>query len=376
MKNDKIYLTRAIELAKKGRFTTSPNPMVGCVIVNNNKIVGEGYHFYPGENHAEINALKMSNKLSIGATAYINLEPCFHYGKTPPCVQALVSSGISRVVFSILDPNPKVSGKSFNYLKKIGIDVSYGLMKEESEDLNKFFIKKMTTGFPWISLKLATSLDGRIALKNGSSKWITSTESRNDVQLYRAKNDAILSTSSTIIKDNPLLTVRKNSLPLKIQKLYKNSFFKQPIRIIIDSSNRINPKYKIFKNYGKILLIHLLLDNHKWLRNVKQIIIPKYVKNKNFNYIDIIYLFKYLGSKNINSVWIESGSNFAGNLIKLKIIDELILYQSPKLLGSDSYPLFKIKGLLNINKAPKFNIINFKKIGEDIRFKLKPIYKK
>ncbi|WP_343190224.1 bifunctional diaminohydroxyphosphoribosylaminopyrimidine deaminase/5-amino-6-(5-phosphoribosylamino)uracil reductase RibD [Buchnera aphidicola (Mollitrichosiphum nigrofasciatum)] len=359
--NDKIYMYKAIKLAKKGKFTTKPNPNVGCIIVNKKgKIVGSGWHEKKGSPHAEKIAIKMAKKKTINSTMYITLEPCSHYGQTSPCYKKIISAKINKVVCSMIDPNPLVSGKGLKKLKKAGIEVKLGLLNKISKKINQGFIKRMQTGLPFITFKMGTSIDGRVSLKNGDSKWITSEKSRSNVQKLRAKNDAILSTSNTVIKDNALLNIRKKNILKKINT--------QPIRIIIDSKNKIQPNQKIIKFKSKIFLIRFKKDKKIWPEHVKQLIIPK-INNK----INLIHLFKLLGNKNINNLLIESGPKLFSTLLKEKIIDKLILYISPKILGNNSKPLAIIK-TINLSKAIKLKFDSIKKIGEDIRIKLDTNY--
>ena len=206
--HDEMYMARALKLAARGRFTTHPNPRVGCVIVNQGEIVGEGFHYRAGEPHAEVHALRMAGEKAKGATAYVTLEPCSHHGRTPPCCDALIAAGVSRVVAAMQDPNPQVAGRGLYRLQQAGIEVSHGLMMSEAEALNKGFLKRMRTGFPYVQLKLGASLDGRTAMASGESQWITSPQARRDVQRLRAESHAILTSSATVLADDPALTVR------------------------------------------------------------------------------------------------------------------------------------------------------------------------
>ncbi|CAL4324164.1 bifunctional diaminohydroxyphosphoribosylaminopyrimidine deaminase/5-amino-6-(5-phosphoribosylamino)uracil reductase RibD [Buchnera aphidicola] len=364
---DIFYMKKAINLAKLGKFTTCPNPNVGCVIVKKSKIVGEGWHKKSGEEHAEIHALKIAKEKSKGATAYITLEPCCHYGKTPPCCEALFFAGISRVVIAMKDPNPKVNGIGIFWLKKKGIIVKEGILKNEAEYINQGFLKRMRTGIPWIQLKLAMSIDGRTSLQNGKSKWITSKKSRINVQYFRAKSDAILSTSKTIFYDNPSLNVRYHEFNSEKLKKYNINQKKQPIRVIIDSQNRLTPSNKFIHTKGNIILARLKYDNFIWPKNVKQILIPSYEKK-----IDLNYLFTKLGKLKINNLWIEAGPSLSGALLKKKLIDELIIYIAPRLFGQYSNSLCLLDNYSKISKTPKLFFSNIRKIDSDIRIILKP----
>ncbi|XBC39634.1 MAG: bifunctional diaminohydroxyphosphoribosylaminopyrimidine deaminase/5-amino-6-(5-phosphoribosylamino)uracil reductase RibD [Buchnera aphidicola (Chaetogeoica yunlongensis)] len=369
---DIFYMQKAIKLAKKGILTTSPNPNVGCVIVNKNTIVGSGWHKKTGMHHAEIHAIKKAGIKAQGATAYITLEPCSHFGKTPPCCIALTTCGIYKVVIATLDPNPKVSGKGIQWLKKNGVLVKVGILLKESIQINQGFFQRMKTGKPWIQLKLASSLDGRTALQNGKSKWITSTEARKDVQYLRKKTDAIISSSSTILADNPLLTIRNTNKNIKTKKLStskiekKNeNYYKQPIRVIIDSKNRVLPLHKCIQQPGKILLIRLIHDKKIWPKNVEQIILDK--QNKKINLKKLIYI---LGKKEINNILIEAGPTLSSEFLKLNLINELIIYIAPKLLGHCAYPLFFLKNYKILSHAPKFKFNEIIKIGTDLKLTL------
>ncbi|MCV2499781.1 MAG: bifunctional diaminohydroxyphosphoribosylaminopyrimidine deaminase/5-amino-6-(5-phosphoribosylamino)uracil reductase RibD [Candidatus Lightella neohaematopini] len=369
---DRIYLSRAFKLAKLGKMSTFSNPNVGCVIVKNNNIVGEGYHQYYGGNHAEINALTMAGKHAYGSTVYVTLEPCSYYNKTPPCTDALIKSKVSKVIAATIDPNPKVSGKGFSKLKNHGILVEYGYMLDEAEKLNYDFFKRVRTGIPWVSLKLASSLDGRVNYAFNKKKWITSVKSRQDVQIFRAKSDVILSTSSTIITDNPKLTVRKSLLPKYIKNIYSTKYIRDPIRVIIDVNNRINKNFNVITD-NKITWLIRSTINDDLLKSpkIKQIILPTYSKN-NKTYLDLFKLLVYLGKNEINRVFVEAGSTLSSILIKKKLINEFILYQSPKIIGANASSLFNINQEHNNHKIMKFKILDVKKIGVDIRIRLIP----
>ncbi|CAL4043153.1 Riboflavin biosynthesis protein RibD [Buchnera aphidicola (Phyllaphis fagi)] len=355
-------MKKAIALAKKGQHTTNSNPNVGCIIVKNKKIIGIGWHIKPNTNHAEINALNMAGNLAYQGTAYISLEPCSHFGKTPPCCNALIQSGISRVVISVLDPNPNISGNGIKYLRRSGIKVTTGILLKQSQQINCGFFKRMTIGLPWIQLKMATSMDGKTAMHNGESQWITSKKSIKDVHNFRSLSSAILSTSQTVITDNALLTVRLEKYNIK----YHN----QPIRIIIDSKNKIKPHHKLIKKLGRIWLIRLKKDTNFWPNYVKQIIIPSY-KNK----INLIKLFYFLGKKEINKIWIECGSTLFSQLLNLNIVDELFLYIAPKMLGHTSKSLYIMNKKIKLNEALKLKFKYIKFIGSDLRIILTPLIK-
>ncbi|CAL1329334.1 bifunctional diaminohydroxyphosphoribosylaminopyrimidine deaminase/5-amino-6-(5-phosphoribosylamino)uracil reductase RibD [Candidatus Providencia siddallii] len=363
MYKDQFYMNRALEIAQKGRFTVTPNPNVGCVIVKNNVIVGEGFHQKTGNAHAEILALEMAKEKAKNATVYVTLEPCSHYGHTPPCAKALIKAGVSRVVVAMKDPNPKVSGMGINMLLKAGLKIKKNVFLKKAETINRGFIKRMRTGIPYIRLKLACSLDGKIALKSGKSKWITCIDSRKDVQKLRSESCAILTTSKTVIIDNPSLTVRWHELPLNIKEDYKEKQLRQPIRIVLDKKNLITPNHKITQLEGKCLLIRSCLHNDiKWKGDVEEVFF-----NFEYQYNNLINLMIKLGSKKINTILVESGSKFATSLIKFNLFDELIIYIAPKFFGKDACNLVDFSGINIISDAPKFKFSNIKKIGNDLR---------
>ncbi|HCT1987067.1 TPA: bifunctional diaminohydroxyphosphoribosylaminopyrimidine deaminase/5-amino-6-(5-phosphoribosylamino)uracil reductase RibD [Proteus mirabilis] len=369
--NDETYMRRAIELAALGRFTTSPNPNVGCVIVKEGKIIGEGYHHHAGGPHAEVNALNMAGENAKGATVYVTLEPCSHFGKTPPCADALINAGVKRVVAAMQDPNPQVAGRGLHKLVAAGIDVSHGVLMQEAEKLNIGFFKRMRTGFPYIQLKLAASLDGKTALASGESQWITSNASRQDVQNFRAQASAILTTSATVLADDPAMNVRWEALSDEIKAIYPLESLRQPIRIITDSQNRVTPDYKITQLAGECLLARTHSQQEDWQGDVSEIFLPTNGKNSS---VDLVLLMMQLGKRNINSVWVESGAHFAGALLELGLVDELIIYIAPKILGNDARGLLSISPLSSLSEAPEFTIDSLQQIGPDIRVCLKPRY--
>ncbi|MBK4775859.1 bifunctional diaminohydroxyphosphoribosylaminopyrimidine deaminase/5-amino-6-(5-phosphoribosylamino)uracil reductase RibD [Candidatus Pantoea edessiphila] len=365
---DKVFMSRALKLAKRGMFSTAPNPNVGCVIVNNGNIVGEGWHQQTGKDHAEIHALKKAGSKAQDSTVYVTLEPCCHYGLTAPCCYSLIKAGVNRIVCAVKDPNPKVSGKGLSLLQQAGITVNHGLMMKESKEINRGFFKRMHTGHPWLQLKLGTSLDGRIAMNNGESKWITSQDARNDAQLYRAQSSAIISTSSTVLADDPCLTVRWSQIKQKTNFFSNKKQLRQPLRVIIDRNNRITPKYKLINQPGETWLIRKKQDDNVWPSNVIQIVLPDFKQKDNLSQI-----LSLLGKHQINNALVEAGGTFAGTLIQSGLIDELIIYIAPKILGGDSISFCTLSGLSNLKDVPTFLYSDVKKIGNDIRLILIPV---
>ena len=354
-------MLRAIKLAKNGQFTTTPNPNVGCVIARDDEIVGEGYHYRAGEPHAEVFALRAAGDNAKGATAYVTLEPCSHYGRTPPCAEALVKAGVKRVVCAMVDPNPKVAGRGIAMLEQAGIEVQTGLLEQDAEALNPGFIKVMKSGLPYVQLKLAASLDGRTALANGESKWITGPAARADVQRYRAKAGAILSTSATVLADDPSLNVRWQELGDEVQQGYPETELRQPVRVVIDSKNRVTLQHRLVSLPGKTILARKQADTLAWPQDVEQLVMPE------GEGIDLHALMVELAKHNINHIWVEAGAGLAGGLLQAGLVDELILYQAPKLMGSDSRGLMDLNGLVSMTQVPELSISDVRMVGGDIR---------
>ncbi|OZI13975.1 riboflavin biosynthesis protein RibD [Sodalis-like symbiont of Philaenus spumarius] len=371
MDHDEVYLARAFELARRGRFTTAPNPNVGCVIVRDGRIIGEGYHQCAGYAHAEVHALRQAVNAARGATAYVTLEPCSHHGRTPPCAEALIDAGVARVVAAMPDPNPQVAGRGFYRLQQAGIEVRHSLMLPEAEAVNPGFLKRMRTGFPWVRLKLAASLDGRTAMASGESQWISSAEARRDVQRWRAESDAILSTAATVLADDPALTVRWSSLPEDVQALYPEERLRQPVRVIIDSAKRVTPSHRVVQGEGLTWLARLASDDLTWPSSVEQLLLPA-GEGANAVHLDLVALMMQLGRRQINSLWVEAGAGLAGALLGAGLVDELILYQAPKLLGAAARPLCLLPGLERLSAAPGFTLLDVRQVGPDLRLCLKP----
>ncbi|EMP4462654.1 bifunctional diaminohydroxyphosphoribosylaminopyrimidine deaminase/5-amino-6-(5-phosphoribosylamino)uracil reductase RibD, partial [Vibrio vulnificus] len=295
---DRQMMLRAIALAKRGLYTTAPNPNVGCVLLRDGEIVGEGFHFRAGEPHAEVHAMRMAGDKAKGATAYVTLEPCSHYGRTPPCAEGLINAGVSRVVCAMEDPNPQVAGRGFAMLREAGIEVSVGLLQAEAEALNPAFIKRMKTGMPFVQLKMAASLDGQTALANGNSQWITSPQARRDVQRFRAQSGAILSTSKTVIADNASLNVRWSELPSSVQRALPQEQLRQPTRVVLDRQAELSPELKLYQTAGERLIVGPKGDLPAPLDEQGQIDLPQ--------------LFAQLSQTQfIHHLWVEAGATLA-----------------------------------------------------------------
>ncbi|OOF28025.1 riboflavin biosynthesis protein RibD [Salinivibrio proteolyticus] len=355
---DNTMMARALALAAQGRFTTTPNPNVGCVIAHGDDIVGEGFHLAPGGPHAEVHALKAAGKRAQGATAYVTLEPCSHYGRTPPCCDALIAANVSRVVCAMQDPNPQVAGRGIARLQEAGIEVVVGVMAEQAKALNPGFIKRMLTQMPYVQLKLAGSLDGRTALANGQSKWITGESARADVQAFRAQASAILSTSATVLADNPSLNVRQSQLPRATLDAYPQSTVRQPTRVVLDRDNKTSPDATVYQLDGDVIRIVDSPSNHTWPDNVQEWVMPD---------ASLTAILGALAEHDIDKVWVEAGARLAGQLLTESLVDELIVYQAPVLLGGDSRPLIGLDGMQRMDEAPRFHFNHLTRIGDDVR---------
>ena len=392
--DDYRFMQRAIELAKRGKYTTSPNPRVGCVLVKNGQIIGEGFHAKAGLGHAEVNALldvsnnaatnagknaKDAKELIAGATAYVTLEPCNHYGRTPPCAQGLIDAGVSHVIAAMVDPNPQVSGRGINLLEKAGISTQVGLLENEAKALNVGFIKLMTTGLPFVRCKMAASLDGKTAMANGESQWITSAAARRDVQRYRAQSCAVITGADSVLIDNAKMTVRWSELGY-LKEQYPHDDVRQPVRVVIDSQNRLTPDLAFFQQPSKIILVRTTLENlPTWPHFVEQVQIPFALKvkdsgsknldgkGKSTGKIDLQLLLKALAKRGLNDVLIESGARLAGAFIEQDLVDELILYQAPKLMGSDAKSLLNMANIQSLSCAKNLRIKDLRLVGPDIR---------
>jgi diaminohydroxyphosphoribosylaminopyrimidine deaminase/5-amino-6-(5-phosphoribosylamino)uracil reductase len=366
-KTDHQMMARAIQLAKRGQYTTAPNPNVGCVICNSQGvIVGEGWHKKVGTPHAEVHALQQAGNNTKGATAYVTLEPCSHYGRTPPCADSLIAAGVTRVVAAMVDPNPLVSGNGLKKLQQAGIKTEQGLLQAAAEQLNRGFIKRMRTGKPWVTVKLAASLDGKTALGNGLSQWITGPLARQDVQRHRARSCAILSGSGTVIADNPVLNVRYSELNLA-ENVLSQQDLRQPLRILLDGRNQLPPSLTCLQPFeynlaGKVLLINGQPSDQQFAQHVSQWQAPF-----NGNQLDLDKVLTKLGELQLNHIWVEAGAKLAGALLQNKLIDELILYQAPKLIGGAGQNLFDTMPIEVMDEVIDLTWTDIRQVGNDFK---------
>lgn len=357
---DHHYMARAIELASKGRFTTAPNPNVGSVIVRDGEIVGEGYHRQAGGPHAEVFALRQAEHFASGATCYVTLEPCSHYGRTGPCALALVNAGVKKVIVAMLDPNPLVAGRGIQILQEAGIEVQVGLLEEQARALNPGFLSRMERQKPYIRLKLATSLDGRIALSNGKSQWISSAQSRSDVQLMRAQAHAILSTATTVLTDNARLTVRSEGLA--IPSLDDGSV-RQPIRVILDRSLKLTGQELLFSQNGPIVLVH----DKQFKPAFEHPLVRFIALDADESGLNLDELMTVLAAENINDLWVEAGAVLAGSLWQAGLVDELIVYQAPVLLGDKAKAMLQLPDYSELCEAQHFVWTSVETLGPDLK---------
>ena len=360
---DVTFMQLALDLAKQGEFTTTPNPSVGCVLVKDGKVVGKGFHAKAGEPHAEVMALREAGENARGATAYVTLEPCSHFGRTPPCAKGLVEAGVSKVIAAMCDPNPQVAGKGLQILSDAGIESAVGLLEENAEQLNKGFLKRMRTGKPFVQLKLAMSIDGKTAMASGESKWITGAQARADVQQYRAKASAILSTSQTVLADDPSLNVRWEELPPDVKADYPQEKLRQPVRVILDSSHKVRSDFKVFSTESPVWLVGE--DNYP-LTGFP--VFTEYLQlDRNQGETRLQALMAELGKRQINTLWVEAGATLAGALIAENLVDELIIYMAPKLLGDQARDLCHLPNLTQLADAPLWQLQSCEPVGDDLK---------
>ncbi|MEN9314454.1 MAG: Riboflavin biosynthesis protein [Pseudomonadota bacterium] len=349
--SDHRFMSRALELAAQGLFTTTPNPRVGAVIVRNDEIVGEGWHRRAGEPHAEIVALAQAGARARGATVYLTLEPCSHFGRTPPCVEALVEAGVVRVVAAMGDPNPRVDGRGFDRLRAAGIEVRCGLLQAEAEVLNVGFISRMARGLPWVRMKTAASLDGRTALHDGRSQWITGAAARADGHAWRARACAILTGIGTVRDDDPRMTVRDVETS------------RQPLRVLIDSKLEVDVEAKLLRGGA---LIACAVDNPGKTAELRdrgcEVIELANASGK----VDLPALMRELAAREINELHVEAGNRLNGSLLREGCVDELLVYLAPSILG-DAMDMFQLPAPSSLEAATRLAFQSVDRIGDDIR---------
>ena len=365
---DTQMMSRAIQLARKGLYTTRPNPCVGCVLVQNGQIIGEGYHQVAGQGHAEVNALAhaaANGHKTEGATAYVTLEPCSHYGRTPPCALGLINAKVARVVIAVKDANPQVAGNGINMLRDAGIQVDVGLLESEAFELNLGFMKRMRTGFPWVTVKVAASLDGKTALNNGESKWITGATARDDVQKMRARHCALITGVETILADDPSLNVRYEQLGSLKSSLLPSSLH-QPLRVVLDSKARLTSSFKLFNIQSPILLVSTRDYSDEVKCSFAQHVSLLRVNANSQGRVCLTELLQHLGVS-CNSVMIEAGATLSGSFIEQNLADELVLYQADKIMGSEGRDMLLLPNYQTMDMIPKIVLKDKRNVGQDTR---------
>ena len=357
-------MQHAIRLAKKGLYTTDPNPSVGCVIVKNDEIVGEGWHQRAGEAHAEINALTQAGDKARDATVFVTLEPCSHTGKTPPCADALVEAGVKKVIVAMKDPNPLVAGSGLIKLHHAGIETEDGLLETQARALNPGFIKRMEAGRPFVRVKLAMSLDGRTAMASGESQWISGAASRADVQRLRAESSAIVTGIDTLLADDPSMNVRETDGQVFSGS---NGELRQPVRIVLDSQFRMPADAKIAALAGECIVYTTVnVDNKSSYPFIIETCDTQDGK------IDLPFLMKDLAKKEINLLHVEAGSVLCGALLKNDLVDEIIIYMAPHIMGDDAKGLFHLPELVHMKDRISLSIKDVRSVGNDIRITAQP----
>jgi diaminohydroxyphosphoribosylaminopyrimidine deaminase/5-amino-6-(5-phosphoribosylamino)uracil reductase len=357
---DSRHMGEALRLAELGLYTADPNPRVGAVVVKDGRVVGRGFHKVAGEAHAEILALQEAGAAAKGATLYVTLEPCSHQGKTPPCADAVVKSGVVKVVAAMTDPNPKVSGKGFEILKAAGIAVVEGLMAAQAKALNPGFISRMTRGRPWVRTKLAASMDGRTALANGESKWISCDASREDVHRWRARSSAVLTGIGTLLADDPTFTVR---LPGE---------WRQPKKVIVDTNLSTPVDAKVFKLNPDLVFIATGVDDPEEHEPLNAIGANIQVFPERRGFMDLKAILETLAELECNEVLMEAGAGMNGALLEAGLVDELILYMCPSLLGDKARGMFSLAGISSMNERRELEIADARTFDKDLRLILRP----
>ncbi len=356
---DREHMRRAVTLARRGLYTTDPNPRVGCVIAHGPDVVGEGWHVRAGQAHAEVNALHDAGARARGATVYVSQEPCCHTGRTGPCTEVLIEAGVARVVAAMVDPNPVVSGRGLSRLREAGIETRVGVREEEARALNPGFAMRMRRGRPWVRIKMAMSLDGRTALATGESRWITGTEARHDVHRLRARSSAMLTGIGTLLADDPALTPR-------LSDFGEDCEVETPLKVVLDSSLRTPPGSNILSPPGRCLIVHreahpsrsaaLEREGAELLR------LPGAGGG-----VDPGALLEILGEREINEVTVECGPTLAGALVAAELADELVIYLAPLLLGDSARGLFTLPGITHMDERTPLEILAIDPVGRDWR---------
>jgi diaminohydroxyphosphoribosylaminopyrimidine deaminase/5-amino-6-(5-phosphoribosylamino)uracil reductase len=352
---ESAFMARALRLAARGMYSAHPNPMVGCVLVRDGEIVGEGWHEAAGEAHAEINALRAAGAKARGATAYLTLEPCSHEGKTPPCAPALIEAGIGEVVIAMEDPFPAVSGNGRATLEAAGIAVRSGLMQEAAKTLNAGFLSRMERGRPFVRLKVASSLDGGTAMDSGESQWITGPDARADVQRLRARSGAILTGIGTVLADDPALNVRHEALDTR---------GRQPLRVVLDSTLRMPLSAGMLAMPGTTVVYCTKEAGHQPLLDAGAHVV---CVQRAAGVLDARQVLADLAEREVNDVLVEAGPTVSGFLVSQRLVDELVIYQAPHIMGSETKPMFSTPEWMRLADRRALDIVYLRRVGTDIR---------
>jgi len=364
---DRRWMKEALELAARGLNTTDPNPRVGCVLIKDGKFVGGGWHRRAGEDHAETLALKEAGGAAKGATCYVTLEPCSHTGRTGPCADALAAAGVTRVLFAVTDPNTSVRGAGVQRLREAGVEVEGGLLEAQARELNPGYLSRWERGRPWVRVKLAASLDGRTALANRVSQWITSTEARRDGHGWRARSSAVLTGIGTLLADDPRLDARRDDL----------GEIKPPARIVLDSQLRTPPGARLFERPGDIHVLHCAADDEAARNRASDLSkagaavcrLPAGSDGR----VSLPAAMGLLADMEFNEIHVEAGAILCGALLAGKLIDEVVLYTAPVLLGDGAAGLFRLAPLEDMSQRPSFRVIEAGRVGPDVRLILAPV---
>ncbi|RMG50929.1 MAG: bifunctional diaminohydroxyphosphoribosylaminopyrimidine deaminase/5-amino-6-(5-phosphoribosylamino)uracil reductase RibD [Gammaproteobacteria bacterium] len=359
-------MARAIRLAERGRYSTRPNPRVGCVLVRDGEIVGEDWHRVAGGPHAEVLALRQAGDRARGATAYVTLEPCAHHGKTPPCADALIEAGVARVVAADIDPNPQVGGKGLARLEAAGIETAHGLMAAQAAALNPGFLKRMREGRPLVRVKLASSLDARTAMESGESSWITGEAARRDVQRWRARAEAVLTGIGTVLSDDPRLNVR-----LDADALGSADPVPQPLRVVVDTWLQMPATAQMLSLDGPTLVL-TTLDDPVRREALEAAGAEVALVGSEAGHASLQEVLRVLAEREVNELHVESGPTLAGALLNAGLVDELLVYQAPHLMGSSARPLLQLPGIERMTQRIPLEIVEHRRVGEDLRILARP----
>jgi len=355
--DDTRHMARALQLAARGLYTSDPNPRVGCVLVKDGTVIGEGWHARTGESHAEVLALRAAGEAARGAVVYVSLEPCAHHGRTPPCAEALIGAGVSRVVAAMQDPNPQVAGQGLRMLREAGIATESGLLQSRAEALNSGFIKRMRTGRPWLRCKLAMSLDGRTAMASGESQWITGSAARADVHRLRARSSALLTGVGTVLADDPSLNARLDT----------DEAVQQPLRVVLDSQLRMPVETRMLSLPGRTLVCCTGATDAKKIATLTDAGAEVHRLPAENGHVSLVALLDFLGREGVNEVTVEAGATLNGALLQAGLVDEIIVYLAPLLMGDAARGLFHLPGLEKMDQRIKLQVVDMRAVGDDWR---------